>query len=1080
MKAISCLRNAIVPVACGGAKCLRTFGLGKAAEMFMFHAKQMWLPILVFAISMSLANAPARADTVFRDDFKDLSKWTLQASDGVIAEIVAQPGGESKSLKLKYNFAAGSGFVIVRRKADVKLPEDYRLSFRVMGEGPANNFETKLLDPSGDNVWWVNQRDYVPSAQWTWERFKRRHFSFAWGPSGGRPIEELGAIELAIAASHGGKGFVEFSDLTVESVPRPASAPEAPKILSFDGTVDRADEAELLTMPAKVAWSIEPGKDGGSLTVSLGGVREFGGIIAQFDTHRRVAESIELLGSLDGKSFAPLARQQIPGSGRLYMPLRDAEAAYLRLTVAGASVNGSILRVLEVAPLSFGESRNNTFARIAKDAERGHFPRYFGPEQTYWTVVGVADDGKEGLLNSDGALEVDKERFSIEPFGHETLNGMDIYSTWADTQSTQSLVDGYLPIPKVSRGPLEVEAFAFGPAGKSVLAAKYTLKSNSVGEDLLLAIRPFQVNPPWQDLKTSGGVARIDGIEANGAQAIVSRLNPPDRKVVRVIGNGVDSSAWGFEESSSFFGPGLGGRTVSDEHGLAAGLFRLRTSAPVNSETQWAVLVPLHEASEMPAWASLPAAEAMAALDKQRQEVIEWWRTELNRVTLSIPADRALESTFRTSQAHILINRDGPAIQPGSRTYERSWIRDGCLTSSALLATGHGERVREFIDWYAPFQYASGKVPCVVDMRGPDPVPEHDSHGQLLYLLRKYYTFTGDRATLEKNYPYVVKAVGYIDSIRAERMTPQYANATGLKGAEYGLVPESISHEGYSAKPMHSYWDDFFVEKGLQDAADIARILGKSEDAAKFQASANEFRACLIESIKRATAHHKIDYIPGCVELGDFDATSTTIALWPCGAGAWLDRNQLERTFDKFYSFATGRIDGSVKYNEYTPYEWRIVGSMIRLGWPERAWKLMDFYMADRRPAAWNQWAEVVWRKSETPKFIGDMPHTWCASDFLNSVRSMFVFEDGATRSLVIGAGIKPQWLDGEGVSIGRWPTEYGVLSYEAKKLDGKLVLRYELSNPLPAGGIVVSTNLVPKGMELTEQRGEVTIPITD
>ncbi|MBL8887234.1 MAG: hypothetical protein JNK16_11275 [Phycisphaerales bacterium] len=1051
--------------------------LGKAAESFMIDWKKTWVPVLLFVAMLGFGRDSARADVVFRDDFADLSKWTLQASDGVVAEI--EPGSRdgTKSLKLKYDFRAGSGFVVVRRKIGAKLPENYRLSFRVMGSGPANNFETKLLDPSGDNVWWVNQRDYVPSAQGTMERFKRRHFSFAWGPSGGKPIEELGAIEFAIAASNGGSGDMEFSDLTLESVPRPSSAPEDPKILSFDGTADHADEAAMVSRLAKVIWWTEPGKDGGSFTVSLGGVREFGGIVARFNTGReeRMAKTVELLGSMDGKTFTSLATQQIPSSGLVYVPLRDAEAAFLRLTVAGAGRHGSVLDSLEVAPLSFGESRNSTFARIAKDADRGHFPRYFGPEQTYWTVVGVADDGKEGLLNTDGALEVDKERFSIEPFAVETLKGTDFYSTWADAKSTQSLVDGYLPIPKVSRNQLDVEAFAFGPPGKSVLAARYTLHA---GGEIVLAIRPLQVNPPWQDLKTSGGVARIDRIETSGAQAIVSRLNPADRKVLRVIGDDVESTAWKFDESTSFFGPRRGARTVIDEYGLAAGLFRSSDQARTNHEMQWAVLVPLHEASEMPTWASLPTTEALAALEKERQAVIGWWRTELNRVTLSIPADRALENTYRTAQAHILINRDGPAIQPGSRTYERSWIRDGCLTSSALLATGHAERVREFIDWYAPYQYPSGKVPCVVDKRGPDPVPEHDSHGQLLYLLHKYYIFTHDTATLEKNYPHVLKAVEYIESIRATRMTPEYANATGIKRAEFGLVPESISHEGYSAKPMHSYWDDFFVEKGLQDAADIARILGKAQDAERFGRLATDFRASVLDSVNRTMAHHKIDYIPGCVELGDFDATSTTIALWPCGGQAWLPDAALRRTFEKFYEFGMGRIDGTKKYNEYTPYEWRIVGAMIRLGWPEKAWKLADFYMADRRPAAWNQWAEVVWRDPKTPKFIGDMPHTWVASDFLNSVRSMFVYEDEASQALVLGAGIKPEWLAGEGVSIGSWPTEFGVLSYAAKRDGRRVTLNYEFSGALPAGKLILSPNLAGRQMVLSEPKGIVEIEL--
>ncbi|MEK6756877.1 MAG: hypothetical protein AABZ02_12060, partial [Bacteroidota bacterium] len=56
--------------------------------------------------------------------------------------------------------------------------------------------------------------------------------------------------------------------------------------------------------------------------------------------------------------------------------------------------------------------------------------------------------------------------------------------------------------------------------------------------------------------------------------------------------------------------------------------------------------------------------------------------------------------------------------QPGSRVYERSWIRDGVLTAGALLRLGHAQEVREFLEWYAKFQFPNGKIPCVVDRRG--------------------------------------------------------------------------------------------------------------------------------------------------------------------------------------------------------------------------------------------------------------------------------------------------------------------------------------------------------------------------
>jgi hypothetical protein len=1044
----------------------------------MIDWKRTWLAVLVFVTAATFVERSARADVIFRDACDDLNAWSLQPSDGVGAtlEQTTEPGGRP-ALRLNYDFRSGSGFVVIRRKVGIALPAEYRLSFNLRGNGPTNNFEIKLLDRSGENVWWVNNRDFAFPAEWEPNRFKRRHFSFAWGPSGGKPHAELGAIEFAIAASSGGKGTVDLSDLVLESIPVVSERPRNPKIVSYDGSIDLGNEASVISKPTTVNWRTGWNMDDGTLTLSLGGVREFGGVIAEFD-RGSLPGAMEVLVSNDGEQFSRLGGHRVPPTGRFYLPLRDAEAAFVRIKLRGVGQNGALMRTLEIAPLAFGESHNQTFARIASDRPRGEFPRYFSPEQSYWTVVGVADDSKEGLLSSDGVLEVDKERFTLEPFllRDQCDGSAPELLSWSNATMTQSLPKGYLPLPIVTRqhGPLslQIQAFAFGPTGKSVLAATYTLHNSGPDRQrgrFVLSMRPFQVNPPWQDLKTSGGVARIDEIRWESNAAIVTRLSPPDTKLVHFVGDNVRGNGGGFEGGESLDRIAgmrfeeLATDTVQDTTGLANGAFVVEFDLGSGEKRDWAVVVPLHDAAELPVWTKAPALEAIASLARERDLVSSWWVDQLNLVRLELPpSGSALADTFRTSQAHILINRDGPAIQPGSRTYERSWIRDGCLTSSALLATGHTERVREFIDWYAPYQYASGKVPCVVDKRGPDPVPEHDSHGQLIYLLRKYYVFTGDKATLERNYPYVVKAVEYIDSIRKERMTPEYANATGLRRAEYGLVPESISHEGYSAKPMHSYWDDFFVEKGLQDAADIARILGKSEDAAQFQTLATDFRATFIDSIKRATSHHKIDYIPGCVELGDFDATSTTIALWPCGAGAWLDRSQLERTFEKFYEFGMGRIDGTKKYNEYTPYEWRIVGAMIRLGWPEKAWKLADFYMGDRRPAAWNQWGEIVWRDPQAANFIGDMPHTWVASDFLNSVRSMFVYEDAAAKSLVIGAGIRPEWLEGEGVSIGSWPTEYGVLSYTARRTGDTITVTYDFGGTMPMGGIEMSPNLAP------------------
>ena len=87
----------------------------------------------------------------------------------------------------------------------------------------------------------------------------------------------------------------------------------------------------------------------------------------------------------------------------------------------------------------------------------------------------------------------------------------------------------------------------------------------------------------------------------------------------------------------------------------------------------------------------------------------------------------------------------------------------------------------------------------------------------------------------------------------------------GERARFYGLMPASISHEGYSAKPMHSYWDDFWALKGYDDAAiGIADALGQATTHARELArQRDEFRARSRRVAARRDRAHGIDYLPG-------------------------------------------------------------------------------------------------------------------------------------------------------------------------------------------------------------------------
>jgi hypothetical protein len=345
----------------------------------------------------------------------------------------------------------------------------------------------------------------------------------------------------------------------------------------------------------------------------------------------------------------------------------------------------------------------------------------------------------------------------------------------------------------------------------------------------------------------------------------------------------------------------------------------------------------------------------------------------------------------------------------------------------------------------------------VIDARGPDAVPEHDSHGEFIYAIMQYYRYTLDTVWLRGKYDAVVKTVRYIQSLRAMRKTDTYKNGTPEQRALYGLVPESISHEGYWDVPRHSYWDDFFTLRGLKDAADMAAVLGERHDAAEFAAERDDFRTDLYASMRLAMQNTKINYIPGCAEIGDFDATSTTIGVAPGGELGNIPEPQLHNTFDKYFAYFQERLVRETGPN-YTPYETRVIGTFVYLGQRKRVEETLNFFMNDRRPPAWNHWAEVVWRDPKTPKFIGDMPHTWVGSDFVRSVRAMFVYEREKDTAIVVGAGIPVSWIaSSTGVAIDGFPTYYGKMSYRMKQDAKVLTVEIPAGVRVPTGGVVVA-----------------------
>ena len=939
------------------------------------------------------------------DDLKDATPWKASASDQVKASV--RRDARDESLCLDYDFSGVSGYAVLRRELPLDWPADFSLTTRLkgrQGHGLLNDVQIKFVDASGDNVWWVNRPALALPETLTEMRFKRRHVAFAWGPSPDHELKRSRFIEFVVVAGQqgGGAGALCVGGL--------ALAPHE---------------------PAPKVWPLPRRTPGaGEVTLDFQRLREFNGLWFA----NGLAPRVEV--SDDNRRWKLLASQ--PGRALF---TGEQEWRWLRLRYEGKTAPEVALRDAAQWP-----DRNAAVAELAKALPRGDLPRAFLGEQNYWTVVGV-DGGaqRSGLASEDGAIELTRGGPSVEP-AVRLADGRLI--TWAQVRTEHSLVEHALPVVQWRHAEVElrIEAGADGPAPDPQLLARYTLR-NPAGRPqryaLLLALRPWQVNPPQQFLSTQGGVSPLPALAWGDGQLSAAGLNLKPREAPAEVHATTWASGTGL--AALLQAAPLG--QLADPEGLPSALIRFDVElGPGEARTL--------------GWVSGRGVLDAAQLDTRLALAAARWRDRLGTLALQLPpAAQPVADTMRSALAQILMSRDGPALRPGTRSYARSWVRDGAMMVAGLVRMGEVQAAREFVDWFAGFIFDSGKVPCCVDQRGADPVVENDSHGQYLFAVAELWRHTQDRALLERHWPRVQRVVAWMEALRQSERKP------GADPRFKGLMPPSISHEGYSDKAAYSYWDDFWALRGYKDAVQIAQALGQTASAMRWAVSRDEFAADLSASVVATARHYGLDHVAGAADRGDFDATSTTMALNPAQADT-LPPELVRGTFERYIADTFARIDGRKPWKDYTPYELRNISALVRLGRVDEAHRVLAWFFTHQRPAGWNQWAEVVLPDAREVRFLGDMPHAWVSSDYLRAALDLLAYEREASGSLVLGAGLPAAWRAAGDVGVTGLSTAWGRLDYRLlrrrdggwslhidrrpERLPGELRLAWAGSGPLP------------------------------
>lgn len=841
------------------------------------------------------------------------------------------------------------------------------------------------------------------------------------------------------------------------------------------------------------------------IEIDYGRVKKFSGVeISWGDDY---AGKYELLVSVDGKKWDPVctAEKNIKGSDTVYLDYTYAR--YLKIKCGKSSTGKGFeiknIRVKEADELVMIKD----YFKMVAEQSRDCFPRWMLNQQVYWATVGTYKDVEEAILCEDGSFEPHKYGYSVTPFLYLYRKYINFkLMTRGDVKVGHSLEQKYLPIPSVKWDynglEMNIKLFTHGNPGESSAYVRYTLENKSDTDfegKLFLAIRPFQVYPPWQG--NTDSFSPIHNIDCTGD---VVKINN-DRKLYPLIKP--DES--GVMEGGKYFGfpfktpppPELLGditsvlkkgkvpdeKKVQDMEGFASAVLGYDFNLKPGQTKEYFIAVPLHE-KEPAVKPGMSENKIKEKFDEMLAQDIKFWKSKIDIVDIDIP-ETDLVYMMKSNIGYNLVTKDGPALQPGARSYEKAWWRDGSIQASSLLKTGLTEEPRDYIDFLIQYQYDSGEVPPIIDTRAhddplweeklPTNLKEYDSQGEMIWAILEYYMFSHDLKFLESKWDNIYRNLQFMKGLREQRLTDEYPANDPDKSRFRGILPQSRSHEGYWFN--HSYWDDWWAVKGWKDALDIAKILKKDRKTRKWiEKEYESFYKDLCASIIATAKFKGVDYISGCAEKGDFDPTSVAVAINYAGLLPRIKQDlqpYLDNTFDRYDKEHVKRLKPGADY-VYTPYEARNAPTLIYMGHKDRALSLIRFILSCSRPYEWFQVAEVVNSDLRNPCYIGDMPHTWCGAEYMNSVRGLFLYEE--FEKIILAGGVDEKWLDRpEGISVKNMPTYYGKVNYTVEERGINLRVKVT-GDAVPPEGFIFKSPFMKKKIKSVELNGKNWKKFTD
>jgi GH15 family glucan-1,4-alpha-glucosidase len=319
-----------------------------------------------------------------------------------------------------------------------------------------------------------------------------------------------------------------------------------------------------------------------------------------------------------------------------------------------------------------------------------------------------------------------------------------------------------------------------------------------------------------------------------------------------------------------------------------------------------------------------------------RSRAVNPWADDLETFARMRLPDERLQRLYDIAVRTVILHSPGE-VYPGPYTYKRFWYRDAALILNSLITLGATDRARRALDLFPRGQLRDGYF------RSQE--GEWDSNGQVLWILHRYHSLTGENVPAEW--------LPVID--RGARWILQKRMGTGAPHP--GLLPAGFSAEHLGPNDFY-YWDDFWGVAGLRAASEMLSPTN-SIAAREFNSAGQDFMHTILRSLE-----------PGLVRTGgampaapdrrmDSGAVGSLVADFPLqllAAGDPLVMKSIEWLLA--HSFVRGGFFQNMIHSGINAYLTLHVAQVLLRAGDQRAHQLIDAVAALASPTG--QWPEAI------------------------------------------------------------------------------------------------------------------------